>query len=184
MPKRILIVDDRPKRPSLHLNKEELDDLRSLVTMSETLEVEGLEQYDLVAIHRSYVINKGLGDQLDNLINNNGIYVVLFSGGIGQPTISNKGHMAVVGSELFYSKNLIDFCKDLSDTDSIQLYKLIYGVNQWQLPLLARLRQLIWMDPSGGDFDYSQERKSIMNSLSLNSIDEISEAINRLVLGL
>ena len=92
--------------------------------------------------------------------------------------------MAVVGSELFYSKNLIDFCKDLSDTDSIQLYKLIYGVNQWQLPLLARLRQLIWMDPSGGDFDYSQERKSIMNSLSLNSIDEISEAINRLVLGL
>lgn len=184
MPKRILIVDDRPKRPSLHLSIEELDELRSLVTMSETIEVEDLDQYDLIAIHRSYVINKGLGDQLDNLINNNGLYVVLFSGGIGQPTISSKGDMAVIGSELFYSKNLIDFCKDLSSADSIQLYKLIYGVNQWKLPLLARLRQLIWMDPSGADFDYSQERKSIMNSLLLNSTEEIPEAINHLVLGL
>ena len=184
MPKEILIVDDRPKRPSLHLDTEELDELRSLVTMSETLEVEDLEQYDLIAIHRSYVINKGLGDQLDNLIKKNGLYVILFSGGIGQPTITSNGHLAIIGSDLFYSKNLIDFCKDLSGTDSIQLYKLVYGVKKWQLPLYSRLRQLLWIDPSGSNFDYSQERKSIMNSLQLNSIDEIPKAINRLVLGL
>ena len=126
MPKRILIVDDRPKRPSLHLSVEELDNLRSLATMSETLDVEDLEQYDLIAIHRSYVINKCLGDQLDNLIKTNGIFVILFSGGIGQPTVSSKGHMAIIGSDLFYSKNLIDFCKDLSGADSIQLYKLVF----------------------------------------------------------
>lgn len=184
MPRRILIVDDRPKRPSLHLNAKELDALRSLVTMSETLEVEDLEQYDLIAVHRSYVINKGFGDHLDSLIKKNGLYVILFSGGIGQPTISSNGHMAIIGSDLFYSKNLIDFCKDLSGSDSIQLYKLVYGVGKWQLPLYARLRQLQWIDPSGFDFDYSQERKSIMNSLLLNSTDEIPEAINRLVLGL
>ena len=184
MQRRILIVDDRPKRPSLHLSTEELEDLRSLVTMSETLEVEDLEQFDLIAIHRSYVINKGLSDRLDNLMRTKGLYVILFSGGIGQPTISCKGHMAIIGSDLFYSKNLIDFCKDLSGADSIQLYKLVYGGNKWQLPLLARLRQLIWMDPTGADFDYSQERRSIMNSLPLISTDEIPEAINRLVCGL
>ena len=184
MQRRILIVDDRPKRPSLHLCTEELEDLRSLVTMSETLEVEDLEQFELIAIHRSYVINKGLSDRLDNLIRTKGLYVILFSGGIGQPIISYKGHIAILGSDLFYSKNLIDFCKDLSVADSIQLYKLVYGVNKWQLPSLARLRQLIWMDPTGADFYYLQERRSIMNSLSLNSTDEIPEAINRLVYGL
>ncbi len=184
MPKRILIVDDRPKRPSLHLSAGELDTLRSLVTMSESLDGEDLERYDLLAIHRSYVINKGFGDQLDNLIKKKGLYVILFSGGVGQPTILNNGHMAIIGSDLFYSKNLIAFCEDLMVSDSIQLYKLVYGVDKWQLPLFARLRQLLWIDPEGSDFDYSQERRSIMNSLQLTSTEDITAAINRLVLGL
>lgn len=184
MSKKILIVDDRPKRPSLHLSEGELDDLRSLVVMTETSDDEDMGQYDLIAIHRSYVINKGLSDKLDYLIKTKGVYVILFSGGIGQPTISSNGHMAIIGSDLFYSKNLIDFCKDLSVADSIHLYKLVYGVSKWQLPLYARLRSLLWIDPDCADFDYYLERKSIMNALSLKSTDAILEAINRLVLGL
>lgn len=185
MPKRIVIIDDRPNRPYLHLSEDEIKQLYSLpnVHISSGIESVDIEQFDIVAIHRSYVVSANLFNKLDSVGNNNAKYLILFSGGVSQPTVTDKGHKATMGSEVFYSEHLLPFCKELSESDDVQLYKLIYGIEIWKLPILMRLRYLIWLDPNEDSLDIDDEKEEIEDALNISAIDDVNNTIKLLVKG-
>lgn len=182
MSKSIVIIDDRPNRPSLHLPEDAIRQLHSLpnVRFASSIGDLDLKQFDVIAIHRSYVVRAKLFNELDKLIKDYSKYLILFSGGVSQQTISERGHKATIGSEVFYSSNLIPFCQDIQETESIQLYKLLYGINSWELPILMRLRQLYWMDPEEENGDVEDEREDIEDTLGISSYDELNNRIAQL----
>ena len=183
MPKRIAIIDDRPNRPYLHLSEDVIKQLQKLpnVQFFPGIEDVDLEQFDIIAIHRSYVINNNLMNVLDSLLKNNAKYLVLFSGGVSQPTVTEKGHKATVGSEVFYSPHLYPFCQELTEIDEIQLYKLLYGIGSWKLPILMRLRQLYWLDPDEDDPDIDDEKEEIEDALDINTPEELEKNIQLII---
>ena len=138
MSHRIIIIDDRPNRPALHLPDQVIGELKSLpnVQFATSINEVDLDQFDIVAIHRSYVVSANLSEELDKLVKSSSKYLILFSGGVSQQTVSDSGHKAIIGSEVFYSSHLLPFCKDLSSDEDIQLYKLLYGIDSWKLPIL------------------------------------------------
>lgn len=183
MPHRIVIIDDRPNRPFLHLPEDTIKRIKSLpnVNFATSIKDVDYDQYDVIAIHRSYAIRANLDNELDNQIKNKK-YLILFSGGVSQPTISNKGHKATLGSEVFYSSHLLPFCEDISSSEEdIQLFKLLYGVDTWKLPILLRLRQLYWLDPNEEDIDIDDEKENLEDTLRIYSIEVLESEITKLV---
>ncbi len=183
MPHKIVIIDDRPNRPLLHLSAESFRTLKALPNVQFVTSKEKVDcgQFDVIAIHRSYVVSANLGDEFDNLIKNNSKYVIFFSGGVSQQTITDKGHKAILGSEIFYSPHLLSFCKDLDSDEDVQLYKLLYGIDTWRLPIMLRLRQLYWLDPDKDDTDIDDEKEEIQESLGIDTADELEKEINKLI---
>lgn len=183
MPHKIVIIDDRPNRPLLHLSEESFQTLKELPNVQFVTSKEEVDcsQFDVIAIHRSYVVSANLGDEFDNLIKNNSKYVVFFSGGVSQQTITDKGHKAILGSEVFYSPNLLPFCEDLDSDEDVQLYKLLYGIDSWRLPIMLRLRQLYWLDPDEDDTDIDDEKEEIQESLGIDTVDELEKEIKKLI---
>lgn len=183
MPKRVLIIDDRPKRPFLHLPETTVRTIQQLQNVDLKASAKGVDfgAYDIIAIHKSYATSNNFGNMLDNLILDNAKYIVYFSGGISQQVINQNGHQAILGSEVFYSKNLLPFCEQLLSSEDIQLFKLIYGVDHWKLPILMRLRQIYWMDPKGEDFRLDDERQDIIDALGLDNVQitMIEKIINK-----
>lgn len=181
MPKRILIIDDRPTRPTLHLPAVVIEQLKQLpnVSLVSSIDESDYEAFDILAIHRSYVISAKLSDRIDAFLQNNSKYLILFSGGISQSIVSEKGRKAILGSESFYSSHLLPFCQELSECEDVQLYKLLYGVESWKLPLLLRLRHLCWIDPDNSDIDIEDEKDEIEDVLQMHSIDEVDKAIKQ-----
>ena len=186
MPHRIVIIDDRPNRPYLHLPEDTIGKLKNLpnVHFANSKNDVDCDQFDVIAIHRSYVISANLCEELDNLIKNTSKYLILFSGGVSQQTVSNRGHKAILGSEVFYSSHLLPFCEDLSSEKEIQLYKLLYGIDTWKLPILMRLRQLYWLDPDEEDTDIDDEKEEIEEALGIDSIEALEADITQLVKGI
>lgn len=183
MAHRIVIIDDRPNRPYLHLPKDTIEKLKNLpnVRFATSINDVNFDQFDVIAIHRSYVVSANLSEELDNLIKNASKYLILFSGGVNQQTVSNSGHKAILGSEVFYSSHLLPFCEDLSSDEDIQLYKLLYGIDTWRLPILMRLRQLYWLDPEENDTDIDDEKEEIEEALGIDSIEALEAEITQLV---
>ena len=183
MPHRIVIIDDRPNRPYLHLPKSLIDKLKNLPNVHFATNINDVDcdQFDVIAIHRSYVVSANLSEELDNLIKDASKYLILFSGGVSQQTVSNRGHKAILGSEVFYSSHLLPFCEDLSSEEDIQLYKLLYGIDTWKLPILMRLRQLYWLDPDEEDSDIDDEKEEIEEALGIDSSIVLETEISRLV---
>lgn len=183
MPHRIIIIDDRVERPAIHLDEGTLAAIRSLenVEISSAFPEDGLDAYDVVAVHRSLAITIGKADMLYDLAGRGDKYVVLFSGGVGQSQVDYGEHLAVLGAETFYSKNLLPFCRDLMSAEEVHLYKLIYGTERWRLPLLLQLRQLSWKDPEGKDFDVQEEIEEIRCALGLAEGTDTEEEISKLI---
>ena len=183
MPHKIVIIDDRPNRPLLHLSAETFQNLKDLPNVQFVTKKEEVDytQFDVIAIHRSYVVSANLGDELDNLIKNDSKYVVLFSGGVSQQTITDRGHRAILGSEVFYSSHLLPFCRDLASDEDVQLYKLLYGIDTWRLPIMLRLRQLYWLDPDEDNTDIDDEKDEIQETIGIDSARELEIEIKKLI---
>ena len=183
MPHEIVIIDDRPIRPYLHLSDDIIGKLKNLpnVLFATSINDVDCEQYDVIAIHRSYVVSANLSEELDNFVKNDSKYLILFSGGVSQQTISNRGHKAILGSEVFYSSRLLPFCENLSSEEDIQLYKLLYGIDTWKLPILMRLRQLYWLDPDKDDTDIDDEKEEIEEALRIDSIETLEAELTQLI---
>ena len=183
MSRKILIIDDREKRPYLHLPVEVVDTIKSLPGVSFQSGVHGvsLDDYDIIAIHGSYMKTQGLFDSLRAL----GTYLIIFSGGISETTSSARGRIVTMGSEVFYSNKLLPFCRNVIEGEAeIQPFKLIYGIDGWQLPMFMRLRQLDWLDKENDNFDAEEEKKELMGMLSVESIKEVERKIHELSLGI
>ena len=185
MSKSVLIIDDRPMRPYLHLTEDIVYKLQQLPNVNCRTSAEGVnfEEYDVIAIHKSYATSNNLVNTLDKTISNGSKYIVYFSGGISQQAITRGGHQAIIGSDVFYSKHLFPFCEQLINDEDIQLFKLIYGLEQWRLPILMRLRQLNWMNPDGEyDKKITLQKEDIIEALGLDNkqIEELNLTINQL----
>ena len=81
MSKKILIVDDRPFRRQNLLNEvwnniSSLDNVEHMTCMPSE---EVVESFDIIAIHRSYVMSNEYYDYLTNLVKRHDKYIVLFS---------------------------------------------------------------------------------------------------------
>ena len=119
------------------------------------------------------VKQNSLYKEMDKLVEK-GKYLILFSGGEDQQTIVASGHKAVLSAQVFYSQNLLHFCKSMmEDKQEVQLFELLYG-KSWQLPVLIKLRRLHWMDPLG-ELDYD-DLSDIEKVLGIDS--EPDEIIN------
>ena len=185
--RRILIVDDRPERPKTHLSKEVVEKIKSLEGLdfvSELTSSEDLSAYDVIAMHRTYVKIHDLQRSLHDLACKEGKFVILYSGGISQLTVSEQGHMMTIPASEFYSGRLLQFCEDLILSDEpVQLFKLVYGRKGWKLPLCMRIRQILWQDPeleSDGNYEEVQELKNILDLQG----ETVDEAIEKIVKGI
>lgn len=191
--KKILIVDDRPMRQENQLGKDLFEKLCSLdnITRDTKVDVNGITQYDIVAIHYSLLDNNGLIKEVRDILSRSGKCLILFSGGNPTNRIINKGKEALVSASLFYSKRTIDFF-ELLMTDDIEhhlLEKMLYGKN-WKIAFLERYAQLLWVngasmekwpDTEELNDDEIQDLKELEKEFGHKSFREINEDINRIL---
>jgi len=162
--KKVIIIDDRQDRKRRHLSEESLDELYGLVENGMlTISVEISESidnlhnelmgYDLIAVHRSYLTNNGIFNDVTDFINKHNKYLIVFSGGISQNTMLCKGHQLNINSKDFYTPKLSYFIKYFCSNDmQSPLLELLYG-NSWRLTLLLQYRYLIWNYDDVDDID-------------------------------
>ena len=191
--KKILIVDDRPMRQENQLGKDLFEKLCSLdnITRDTKVDVNGITQYDIVAIHYSLLDNNGLIKEVRDILSRSGKCLILFSGGNPTNRIINNGKEALVSASLFYSKRTIDFF-ELLMTDDIEhhlLEKMLYGKN-WKIAFLERYAQLLWVngatmekwpDLEELNDDEIQALNELEKEFGHKSFKEINEEINRIL---
>ena len=191
--KKILIVDDRPMRQENQLGKDLFEKLCLLdnITRDTKVDVNGITQYDIVAIHYSLLDNNGLIKEVRDILSRSGKCLILFSGGNPTNRIINSGKEALVSASLFYSKRTIDFF-ELLMTDDIEhhlLEKMLYGKN-WKIAFLERYAQLLWVngasmekwpDTEELNDDEIQALNELEKEFGHKSFKEINEDINRIL---
>lgn len=191
--KKILIVDDRPMRQKNQLGKDLFEKLCSLdnITRDTKVDVNGITQYDIVAIHYSLLDNNCLIKEVRDILSRSGKCLILFSGGNPTNRIINSGKEALVSASLFYSKRTIDFF-ELLMTDDIEhhlLEKMLYGKN-WKIAFLERYAQLLWVngasmekwpDTEELNDDEIQALNELEKEFGHKSFKEINEDINRIL---
>ena len=160
--KKVIIVDDRLERMKLHLSTESLTDLKSLVedgilmiSTEISSEKDGINSvfidYDIIAVHRSYLANTSMSNSFNEYVKRSNKYFIVFSGGISQSILSNKGHLLNINSSDFYTPELPRFIKKFCSDNGIEspLLQYLYG-DSWRLTLLLQYRHLLW---TYGDID-------------------------------
>ncbi len=194
--KKILIIDDRPKRKERHLSKEALAQLailedKEMLTTSTGFEnlSENLDSifkpFDMIAIHNSYLSNLGIYGEVTEYIKKSEKYLIVFSGGIPQNTILNKGQQLNINSTDFYTDKLPSFIESFCNESIITnpLLKYLYG-DSWKLTLLLQYRYLLWkyadIKKINVDKEYklAKQLKSILWDGNINkSIEDINKEI-------
>lgn len=160
--KKVIIVDDRLERMRLHLSTESLTDLKNLVedgflmiSTEISSEKDGINSvfidYDIIAVHRSYLANTSMSNSFNEYVKRTNKYFIVFSGGISQSILSNKGHLLNINSSDFYTPELPRFIKKFCSENGIEspLLQYLYG-DSWRLTLLLQYRHLLW---TYGDID-------------------------------
>lgn len=162
--KKVIIIDDRKKRKELHLSRESLCSLEELVKsgmLSIETELEEksdlasvLGSYDIIAIHRSYLEKEQLFHSLNDYIKISQKHFIVFSGGISQSMILNKGHQLNINSADFYVTKLPVFIKNFCEMGNMPnpLLQFLYG-ESWKLTLLLQYRHLLWTYKDIDDID-------------------------------
>ena len=191
--KKIVIVDDRPMRQENQLGKDLFEKLCSLdnITRDTKVDVNGITQYDIVAIHYSLLDNSGQIKEIRDVLSKRGKCSILFSGGNPTNRIINGGREALVSSSLFYSKKTIDFFEQLQSVEINKhlLEKMLYGKN-WKVAFLERYAQLLWVNGATMDKwpdmeDLTDDEIQVLNELEIEfghkSFKEINEDINRIL---
>lgn len=183
MSKKILIVDDRPLRRQNLLNDvwnniSSLDNVKHMTCMPSEDEV---ESFDIIAIHRSYVMSHEYYDYLTRLVKTKDKYVILFSGGISQYLLEESGKLLTLPVTDFYSENLYLFCSELDVSDDIRLMKLVFGTERWKLPILMKMRELMWLDPEEENDDFQEQISELQQESGVTDLSSIDNLISTLI---
>ena len=150
--KKTVIIDDRQERMKLHLSVESLNDLKSLENsriLTIVTEISSFDknldlifhEYDIIAVHRSYLANTSMSNLFNEYVKRSNKYFFVFSGGISQNILSNKGHLLNINSSDFYTPELPKFIEKYSKGDNMEspLLQYLYG-DSWRLTLLLQYR--------------------------------------------
>ena len=191
--RRILLVEDRPQRQISILGEDFVKSLEEKegITLSNNLPDEnGLDEFDLIIVHRSYLIENNLYQNLLELSKKKSKYVVSFSGGTSQTNLINE-HFLETSAQNLYNKNRLEsFVEEVTDTDNtIHLLELIYGKN-WIVTLLVKYKHLVWQYekniPSNIDDEIYELEEDISHYYNVKGInmqfvdDKISQITQRL----
>lgn len=192
--RKVIIIDDNPnrKKPFQNESKSQLEILMSkgLLTTSNGKDLdfqsfELLEDFDLIAIHRTYLLKRRIINDLIDYIKNRDKWLILFSGGTTQNTILMNGKQLNINFSDFYNDRLIPFLDNFCNgsTMSSPLLLFLYG-DSWRLTLLLQYRYLMWEYENARNIKWQFDRKrerEIRNVLwadgNSRSIEEISEEI-------
>ncbi|MBV7440728.1 hypothetical protein KRX57_04785 [Weeksellaceae bacterium TAE3-ERU29] len=153
--KKIILIEDRPKRQTLFLgdnNVKKLESIENLYLPKEdkcrlymekinSNEIEELKEYDMILIHRSSLKREGL-ENIEIFCKEESKDLILFSGGNSQYIYSNEPYQNLtINSKDFYSENLIGFITNYINGNSESLLELIYKSN-WKLGEMMKYRLL------------------------------------------
>jgi hypothetical protein len=139
----------------------------------------------MIAIHNSYLSNLGIYGEVTEYIKKSEKYLIVFSGGIPQNTILNKGQQLNINSTDFYTDKLPSFIESFCNESIITnpLLKYLYG-DSWKLTLLLQYRYLLWkyadIKKINVDKEYklAKQLKSILWDGNINkSIEDINKEI-------
>ena len=154
---KVVIIDDRKERKKLHLSEAALSSLEKLVlsgkldVMESINDIEEIANYSLIAVHRSYLINSGVYNNLLDFIKKSNKLLIIFSGNISQNMIMNNGRQLNINASDFYIEKLPEFINRFSEEIlESPLLQYIYG-DSWKLSLLLQYRYLLWI--YGDDVD-------------------------------
>ena len=154
---KVVIIDDRKERKKLHLSEAALSSLEKLVlsgkldVMESINDIEEIANYSLIAVHRSYLINSGIYNNLLDFIKKSNKLLIIFSGNISQNMIMNNGRQLNINASDFYIEKLPKFINRFSEENiESPLLQYIYG-DSWKLSLLLQYRYLLWI--YGDDVD-------------------------------
>ena len=189
---RVLIIEDRPERRKTIMRDNDFSELEKLkdkgwVTLDTKLPISKeelisvLSQYDLIAIHRSWMAQTGIGNVIEDFLANENKFLITFSGGITQNLLMNNRKRLNMNSTDFYKHNLIEvierFVND-NEECSEPLLELLYG-RSWKLPLLMQYRNILWL---GGQAFNQEKEFALRELLDVNAVDELKmEFINNLI---
>lgn len=193
-----IIIDDRTERKKRHLSEESLNELYSLVNRGLLKLSDGsnfslnnfdsiMNEYDLIAIHRSYLINCGIINSLPEYIKKYKRYIIVFSGGVSQNTVLNKGYQLTVDSSDFYTEKLPSFVEDFCKVESMKspLLKFLYGAS-WKLTLLLKYRYFLWtygdiddIDDRNDESEAEELKRILWNDKVPKNMDDINNEIEQ-----
>lgn len=198
MMNRIIIIDDRlDNRDKPNLSVSALEKLKEMSQKGDititlgidcSLPIESiLKDYSLIAIHRSYLVNKNLYNTVYDFVKKTNKYLIIFSGGINPNTIRQNGHLLFIEASDFYSDSLPIFLEDFGKNEiQYPLLKFLYG-NSWRLTLLLEYRFFLWyygyiddIEDIEDEDDYERVKvliKLLWESDSLITIERTNEEI-------
>lgn len=144
--KKVLIVDDRTKRQETYLGEKVISEIRHLSYVdikSSIKSVHDCDNYDLIIIHRSFILENEMSiKSFTDFSNDKKCFIVLFSGGVDYNILLTERVAEIDSSTLYNGPKLLDFLKNIQDND-IELFRLIYGEN-WEYPVLSEAKYLLW----------------------------------------
>lgn len=146
--RKAIIIDDRKVRQDIFLGDEARHKLQKIdgVVFSYEIDinVDIYADYDLIAIHRSALVEQGFLPSVIDYCKRNKKYLITFSGGISKDNYYSD-HYIELNSKTFYNiDRLFYFLEDFCDSNNeVQLLRLIYGKN-WKLPFIIQYNHLKW----------------------------------------
>lgn len=195
--RKIIIIDDRTERKKLHLSDDSISQLKKLeekgiLTLSDgegfnTVSSQ-LDDYDLIAIHRTFLTNSNIFNEFVEYIKDRKKWIIIFSGGITQNTILLNGRQLNINSTDFYTEKLSPFIEEFSYKTDITkpLLLFLYG-ESWRLTLLLQYRYLLWeyedtddIEENGSVFDIAKEeeiRTTLWSDGNYRALEDISKEI-------
>lgn len=193
--RKLLIVDDRPQRQERDLGTEALQALQRtpFIELSTTLQdkIGNLQDYTLIAVHRSYLAENELLTTVLEETKNKGIYLVVFSGSISQNVLMDEKWLNINSKDFYNQKSLVPFlCKFPDETLEIKLLQLVYGEELFELPVLMDIRHKFWLNTieeiqDDDDLFFSIKENSASLGISAGSLEEIKtiveDRINRTI---
>lgn len=186
--KKIIIIDDRKERKKQFLKDDkDIEELSKYVDFKESFGndsaesiLEEVKDYELIAIHRSWLLELGDNAEKDliDFVEDKKKYLVLFSGGIDQKLIQ-ENFIARVNSADFYTKWLIEFSKRFNEDENMKspLAQLLYG-ESWKLLLWTDLRAIYWKYED--DLNFEKLKEEFGDEEGLKKEDEIKEMFRNL----
>ncbi len=166
-----IILDDRPERKKSHISDSVIKQLEECTSLSivtgESINSDNIEvsfdRYSLLAIHKSWLDNKGLTNKIVDYCKRNRKYLIIFSGGIGQSLLLDNYMRLNVNSASFYTDRLPLFIeKYASNNATAPLLEFLYGEG-WRLPILMECRNYLW---HGVYDDKYESEEAIINHLN------------------